>query len=167
MLLPESPHQTRSLTKNKFPNPKISIINRRANSIPYHQMVFEPRLSKSYRTGRYNRYMLYRSVNRYRNHLWNALLKILGYTRRTGEYRKFQPEKENRPVQKVKMKKKKESSNPLPIIACHHHFAAMLLSLTRMPSLFWNCPPRPPPPTFSLLFVFFVLCPPLLTSRVK
>ena len=49
-----------------------------------------------------------------------------GRKKKIGRYKKFKWKKE-------KKERKKETSNPLPIIACHNHVAIMLLSLTRAP----------------------------------
>ena len=50
--------------------------------------------------------------------------------------------------------RKKESSNPLPIIACHRHVAAMLLSLTRVPSFFFFLKLSAQIPSSHLFFTF-------------
>ena len=60
--------------------------------------------SITYLTSRYNRYILYQLVNRYKY----SLVSTRKNTGCTGEYRSFRVESKNRPIQKASLKKKKK-----------------------------------------------------------
>ena len=85
-----------------------------------------------------------------------------GKKKKIGRYKKFKWKK------KRKKKKRKNLATHYPSspvtttsLQCYCRWLVCLLSF-----FFWNCPPRSPPPTFSLLFLFLVLCPPLLTFQL-
>ena len=92
------------------------------------------RKSITYLTSRYNRYIPYRPVNRYKY----SLVSTRKNTGCTGEYRSFRVESKNRPIQKASLKKKKKKNTKYKTQNTKHKSTKWLTSPSGSAPLCWS-----------------------------